>query len=239
MERAAVNLFENGLAKLKITGYSDREMSRKTGELTAMYNPSTIALDYRTDYRIDEFINSTKQSNRYRKARPGGLTIELIFDASLPGNDEAVDDQLASLRALCCEVDPGTGEPYFLRISWGKLQWNGLGYFAGRMATLNVRYVLFDRDGTPLRAQASLGVTADESLVLQDSQNGLKAPDDIVLPVPDMSTLPLLAALGALTATLAVGGTDYLGLAYINNLASLSDLAPGQPLRYAEDEGTS
>jgi len=228
-----MKFYELGLSKLKITGYLDREMKRSVGELQAMYNPSSLALDYQTDYRVDEFINSVTQSNQYRKARPGGLTLDLMFDGSLPGNSVPVDDQLTALRELCCEVDPGSGQPYFLQVSWGKLRWNGLGYFAGRMSSLAVRYTLFDRDGTPLRAQASLTLTADESLVLQDAKNSLKAPTQVVLPVPDMTTLPLLvnaASIGAVALNAALNFTDYLVVAYANNLASLSDLAPGDPL---------
>lgn len=237
-----MKFLELGLTKLKIAGYLDREMKRKVGELTAMYNPSSLSLDYQTDFRADEFINSVTQSNQYRRARPGGLTLDLIFDGSLPGNSVPVDQQLAALRELCCEVDPGSGEPYFLQVSWGKLRWNGRGYFAGRMASLSVRYTLFDRDGTPLRAHATLTLSADESLVLQDAKNALKAPTQVVLPVPDMSTLPLLvtaASFGAMAMTAAVGFTDYLAVAYLNNLSSLSDFVPGEPLRLPQSSGES
>lgn len=231
-----------GLSKLKITGFRDREMKHRVGELTAMYNPSSLALDYQTEYRIDDFINSVKQSNHYRKARPGGLTLELIFDGSLPGNSVPVDMQLSALRELVCEVDPGTGEPHFLQVSWGTLRWNGLGYFAGRMTSLAVRYTLFDRDGSPLRAQATLTLSADESLVLQSAQNMLKAPAEIFVPVPDMSTLPLLVSvvsIGALAASVAAGFTDYLAIAYLNNLSSLSDLIAGEPLLFPQSQQES
>lgn len=236
-----MKLMEYGLSKLTITGYLDREMNRRIGQLAAMYNPSTISLSYQTDYRVDEFINSVAQSNRYRKARPGGLTLDLIFDYSLPGNSRSVDEQLAALRELCCEVDPGSGEPYFLKVSWGNLRWNGRGYFAGRMSALTVHYTLFDRDGTPLRAQASLTLTADESLVLQNAEGSLKAPSEVIIPVPDMSTLPLLVSLtslGTLAASAAMN-TDYLTVAYMNNLSSLSDLVPGQPMRFSEESEES
>ncbi|WP_350307146.1 CIS tube protein [Photorhabdus viridis] len=216
-----MGLLDIGLAKLTITAFSDREMKRKKGEIRAMYNPDSIQLNYHTDFTEDLFINRDKEVSKYQKVRPGGLSLELLFDARLPGNTASLDNQLANLRSLCCEVDNANNEPQFLQVRWGKMNWNGNGYFAGRMANLVVNYTLFDRDATPLRAKATLSLTADESLEVQQTSFNPNIADMNIVSVPDVSSLALIAASQEV---------DYLTLAVTNDLNNLDDIQPGKTL---------
>ncbi|MBV4465871.1 hypothetical protein KVG95_21315 [Pseudomonas sp. SWRI79] len=215
-----MGLLDVGLAKLTITAFSDREMKRRVGEIKAMYNPASIQLSYYTDFTENSFINSDVSISSYRKTRPGRLSLELLFDARLPGNNASLDNQLAKLRSLCCEVDSTGNEPRFLQVKWGKMSWNGNGYFAGRMANLVVGYTLFDRDATPLRAKATLSLTADESLEAQQLSFNPSSEMNVVT-VPDVSPLALIAAASAV---------DYLALAVTNGLDNLDDTQPGGTL---------
>ncbi|TMU74682.1 hypothetical protein FGA82_21290 [Pseudomonas fluorescens] len=221
-----MGLLERGLSKLTITAYQDRELRKQIGSLQAMYNPQSIGLSYSTEYASDEYINSTQQSSRYQQVRPGVLDLKLIFDANLPGNHKPIDGQLAQLRALCCSVLAETKETPFVKVEWGKMNWSGQGYYAGRMATMSVNYSLFDRNATPLRAEVALSLSTDESLLLQKSQQGLSAPQIGTIEVPDMCSLALIASI----ASIASSGADYLSLASANDLNSLSDLSPGGTL---------
>jgi hypothetical protein len=221
---------ERGLSKLTISAYQDRELRKRVGSLQAMYNPQSIGLSYSTDYASDEYINRTQQSNRYQHVRPGVLNLNLIFDAQLPGNRTPIDAQLAQLRALCCSVLPETKETPFLKVEWGKMSWNGQGYYAGRMESMSVNYSVFDRNATPLRAEVALSLNTDESLLVQKSQQGLSAPQIGTVVVPDLCSLALIAS----TMT---SGTDYLSLASANDLDSLSDLSPGNTLVVLAESG--
>lgn len=149
------------------------------------------------------------------------MNLELLFDARLPGNSVSLDNQLANLRALCCEVDSNNNEPRFLQVKWGKMSWNGNGYFAGRMANLVLGYTLFDRDATPLRAKANLSLTAEESLEAQQLSFNPSNTDMNIVTVPDVSPLALIAAASAV---------DYLALAVTNDLDNLDDAQPGGTL---------
>jgi hypothetical protein len=217
-----MGLLDVGLAKLTISAFRDKAMQNqnKIGEIKAMYNPASIQLSYHTDFTEDSFINSDTSVSRYRNTRPGWLNLELLFDARLPGNNASLDDQLAKLRWLCCEVDSTNNEPRFLKVEWGKMNWNGSGYFAGRMANLVVGYTLFDRDATPLRAKATLSLTAGESLEAQEQPFNSSSSMNVVT-VPDVSPLALIAAAGAV---------DYLTLAVTNGLDNLDDTQPGGTL---------
>jgi len=225
-----MKLLERALSKLNIKAYQDREGLNAIGAMQAMYNPDSITLNYGAEFSTDSFINSDQQSNRYQRLRQGALNLQLVFDASLPGNKTPVDEQVSRLRALCGEVLPKTSEPPFLRVEWGKMDWNGHGYFAGRMTSLSVRYTLFARDGAPLRAEVALELSADESLQLQKSKQGLNTPTKSRVVVPDSSSLALVA--GTVAAGVGIAGltVDYLSLAFANDLNSLDDIVPGDAL---------
>ena len=229
-----MSLLHRKPTKLTLHAYSDREMTHLSGSLSVMYNPDTVSLDYQTDYTPDLFINTTRQSNRYVQTHPGGLTLELLFDAKMPGNRKPIDRQLAHLRSLCYSVDPANSEPRYLQVKWGKMRWSGKGYFSGRMSSLSVRYTLFERDATPLRATATLVLTADGSLTLQGAEEQLKSPAAAVVSVPDVTSLSQIAKTAGTALT---GGTDYLEVAAENSLDSLDAIRPGQTLRVSARKG--
>ncbi|MCC8421449.1 CIS tube protein [Photorhabdus thracensis] len=226
-----MSLIERNLSRLTLTAFKDREGKTTVGSLQAMYNPDAIQLDYQTRYHQDESVNSASQSSRYVLSQPAGLSLILLFDATMPGNNTPVEKQLATLKALCA-VDASTKVPHFLKIKWGKMRWENKGYFAGRASGLSIDYTLFDRDATPLRASATLSLVADESFVIQATEQQLKSPPVTAVSVTDMLSLPLIA-LGA-GASLA-GGIDYLSLAWQNGLDNLDDFTPGQTLQAKGD----
>ncbi|CAE6749167.1 hypothetical protein R69927_02082 [Paraburkholderia domus] len=223
-----MNVLQRRPAKLTLNAYSDREMTQLSGTLSAMYNPDSVSLDYQTDYRPDLFINTTRQSNRYVQTRPGGLTLDLLFDARMPGNHTPIDRQLTHLRSLCYNVNPADSEPRYLQVRWGQMRWDGRGYFSGRMSSLSIRYTLFERDATPLRATATLVLAADGSLTLQGAEEQLKSPATTVVNVPDATSL---AQITHGVSTALAGGTDYLEVAAENGLDSLDAIFPGQTLQ--------
>ncbi|MBS9423183.1 hypothetical protein [Photorhabdus caribbeanensis] len=226
-----MSLIERSLSKLTLTAFKDREGKISVGSLQAMYNPDGIQLDYQTHYQQDESVNYVRQSSRYTLSQPAGLTLVLLFDATMPGNNIPVETQLETLKTLCA-VDASTNVPHFLKIKWGKMRWENKGYFACRATGLSIHYTLFDRDATPLRASATLSLIADESLVIQATEQQLKSPPVIAVNVTDMLSLPLIA-LGVSAAL--VGGIDYLALARQNDLDNLDDFTPGQTLQAQGD----
>ncbi|KAA1185426.1 hypothetical protein [Photorhabdus heterorhabditis] len=222
-----MSLIERSLSKLTLTAFKDREGKILVGSLQVMYNPDAIQFNYQASYKKEESVTGTYQSNQYVSSQPAGLSLNLLFDASMPGNNTPIETQLAILKTLCA-VDAGTKAPHYLKIKWGKMRWENKGYFACRANGLNIHYTLFDRDATPLRATATLSVVADESFVIQATEQQLKSPPVTAVSVTDMLSLPLIA-LGA-GASLA-GGIDYLSLAWQNGLDNLDDFTPGQTLQ--------
>lgn len=222
-----MSLLERGLSKLTISAWKDREGKIPVGKMSVMYNPESIQLDYRTQYRTEDTINKASQSNNYVLSEPAGLNLNLLFDSQMPGNSTPLETQLAMLKSLCA-VNAGTESPCFLRITWGKMRWENKGWFAGRASDLSINYTLFDRDATPLRATVRLSLVADESFVIQQNERNSKALTTALIDVPDMASLSQLA-IGAST-TLA-SSMDYLSLAWDNDLDNLDDFQPGSVLQ--------
>jgi hypothetical protein len=224
-----MSVLERSLAKLTIRAYHDREMKRRAGAVEAMYNPDTLSLNYRTQYDTNSFINDDRQSSTYVGSSPGGLNLELVFDARMPGNKHPLQRQLEELHELCYGVDPASGEPRFLAVSWGRMPIGGADGrdFTGRATDFAINYTSFDRNGTPLRASVSLALIADASLVLQRALMDLKSPPVALISVTDGSSLPSLATQ---SSAMLKGGMDYLTLADSNDLDSLNAIEPGQTL---------
>lgn len=228
-----VSVLERSLSKLILSAWKDREGKIPAGELSVMYNPDTLRLDYRTRFIVSESINQIEQINDYVMFEPTEINLELVFDARMPGHTIPVETQLATLKSLCA-VDAATQEPYYLKVTWGRMRWENKGYFAGRVSALSVNYTLFDRDATALRATAQLTLVADESFKVQEAENKLQSPDKAWLSVPDLATLPLLAA----HASGILGEhKDYLDLAWENNLDHLDQLIPGETLQASKGGG--
>ncbi|RQR52003.1 hypothetical protein DIE19_28685 [Burkholderia sp. Bp9126] len=228
-----MSILGKGLSKLTIESFTTRELSgwpNKT--LTVMYNPASISLQHGVEYSQVDNVNFDTTYTAVR-VQPGELELELLFDATLPGNTKPIDAQIAELQATCFWLCTETRAPSFLRLSWGHLKWSGMGAFSGVATKMSTRYTLFDRDGTPLRASVNLTLFADPDSEIQEAVQGTAIPTAVMLPVPDLATLPMLAAAAAAaaaaTATVA-GALDYLTLAIENDLDSLSDLAAGGEL---------
>lgn len=245
-------LMEHGLAKLRITAYKRPSNELEPiGSLSAMYNPKTINLSYEAQYEAGSLIGEPETRNRYVKSHPGGLHLDLIFDATLPGNSDSVEAQLKELRRLTMsvyEVSPtassggvtaqgGDSDAYksshmstpHLRVSWGTMQWHEHGYFAGFLSKLSITYTLFDRDGTPLRATAALDLVASTNLTIEDAGLSKFTPPVASVSVPDMSALDLVAGAFELVSAGFVGWS-YLQLAYDNALNNFDDFQPGDIL---------
>ncbi|MDE9518069.1 hypothetical protein KKJ17_10035 [Xenorhabdus bovienii] len=226
-----MSLIERNLSKLTLTAFKDREAKVSVGSLQAMYNPDAIELNYKNDFKPIEAINSLNQSNHYILSQPETLSLVLLFDAAMPGNNTPIETQLATLKSLCA-ADASTHVPHFLRIKWGKMRWENKGYFEGRAEGFRVHYTLFDRDATPLRASVELSLVADKSLVIQSTERQLQSPPAIAVSITDMMSLPLIA-LG--TGKALAGGIDYLTLAWQNGLDNLDDFTPGKTLHAREE----
>jgi hypothetical protein len=67
-------------------------------------------------------------------------------------------------------------QPAFLKISWGNMLWRG-GHFDCRLASLDIVYSLFNRNGEPLRAQLNTKFIEDLSVKKRLAIENKNSPD--------------------------------------------------------------
>ncbi|WP_211445238.1 CIS tube protein [Collimonas humicola] len=238
-----MSLFESSLSKLTIESYKDEKMTKAQylGRFEAMYNPAALDLSYSVQYSETAWINDTEITSGFNRVIPGDLNLELILDATMPGNSAPIDKQLAKLRQLTTPLTLNSsvvannaadaeGTPY-LKVLWGNMQWYDDKYFAGRLASLAVSYTLFDRDGTPLRATARIALKATSNRNSTGVPTAGREIPGTTITLPSASNLALAAMLAASAVLGAAGAIDYLTLAFDNALDCLDDFEPGDVLR--------
>lgn len=228
-----MNPFNRTPVKLRLLAYSNRDRQGTPECMDVMYNPESIMLNCHTEYKPDDFINPNQQSSRYVQTQPEEISLELLFDGHMPGNRRPISDQIADLQALCYDVNPIKGEPRYLRLEWGRMRWMTKRSFDGRLSHFRARYTLFNNRGEPLRAIVTLGLIADESLVLQKGIQNQEAPESTVVSMPDATSLPALVNDVSDSST---NKKDYLTIAMDNDMDSIDATDAGDLIAFTESE---
>jgi LysM repeat protein len=123
--------------------------------LEVQFNPSQLQLGDSARWRPQN--NTTRPSLSYESGDPSTLRLELWFDATRGGGDVEAD-HLRPLKALLqAQVRAGGGRPPS-RPPYVQFAWAGF-RFVGVVTRLDVQYVMFRPDGTPVRAKAMLTLT--------------------------------------------------------------------------------
>ena len=225
------------LEKLTIEAFSDRKRKSSIDSMEAMFNPTTVNQKYAVKYVPTKRLNGIKQAAHFETVLPTTLDLQLLFDGTgvdqiglltLFGSNPTVGERIDTLLKLCYQVKGDTHEPNFLTVTWGQfLKGDNDGGFRGRLANLSIAYQSFNRDGSPLRAQCDLSLTADDDSDRQASAFNLSSPDLTHSKlVRNGDTLPLL--------TSDVYGTSrhIAKVARANDLDQFRALQPGRELLF-------
>jgi hypothetical protein len=230
-----------GLKKLTIKAYSarKRQTSELIGTFEAMFNPTSFSQKYEILYKTRQALNSTDSEKRYLFSMPRELNLKLILDgtgvhqAGLAGSQPTVSERVKDFLYLTYHMKGESHEPTFLLVEWGGQEEGGL-IFSCRLATVNINYTSFTRDGAPLRAELDVVFISDEEATKGLAKEGKQSPDLTHMRiVKSGDTLPLL--------TKEVYGSShlYLRVAQANNLDDFRNLTPGQELYFPPLERSS
>ena len=235
------------LSKLSIESYKNADYQGSKSIVYARYNPGMLDLNYQLEYGSDNYINNSGNYPSYKHSKPGHLVLNLLFDEQLKENAGVnLQNQLYLLRKATSEVSTlGSKEVFscgktvqsatrdvpYLKIKWGDMQWygsNDKGYKC-RLESMSVAYTLFDDGGDPLRANVTLQLLSMENL---DFAKSVTSISQVKVSVPTLSPLSLaaLAAANLAAAASKVVNSDYLDIAYGNDMDSLDSAAPGDEL---------
>jgi len=221
------------LQRLTIRAWSDRDRSAiLPGKFTVQYNPSSLQMSHQNVFEELQGINTSGREARYSHSLSETLSVDLVIDGSgvsdfalvklLGGGSGSVTEQVDEFLELCFYMDGSIHEPKYLRLEWGD---GVLGKFDCRLEGVDINYVSFARDGTPLRAELKVTFISDIEKTKRALLEGKNSPDlTHTRTVTHGDTLPLLCQS-------IYGSAVYcLRVARINGLDNFRDLKPGTEL---------
>lgn len=179
------------LEKLTLVAYASIHTPlRASGNIIAAFNPESITFSNQVNYDASHPVDSPQPRLMFQSQAAGQLNLTLIFDAQQKSQTGSVDEQILYLRTLCMGINKNQ-ETNYLALKWGKMRWSATRSVFWRTQSLTVRFTLFDRDGTPLRAEAELQMipVPNPNEAKQGIEEGLTSK-----VIKDNDLLPVLAA---------------------------------------------
>lgn len=205
----------------------------------AMFNPTELKWSFGIEASMRAAINKSAGPAQYQYTHPETLSLKLYLDgthveytllertylkvASGQPFFSSVRERLNAFRHVAYQYKSDIHEPPHLCLKWGA----AIGQFNCRLRSYEVTYTLFDRDGTPLRAELDIKFIADPK------------PNEVALTEnkqsPDMTHARTVRAgdtLPMLTAAIYGSAEHYLDVARYNDLDNFRSLSPGQQLLF-------
>ena len=200
-------------------------------ELTLQYNPDKVQLDRSVQWK-EAKATGNKSSLEYTKTAPATLSMELIFDTSI--NGENVKKEFVDIFSNA--TMPNVKPPASSEEGKGKeadkqrpqkviFNWPPEFKFVGFIKTLKTSYIMFSEAGVPIRAKVSL--TLQEHETQEKIEHGLgkvegyNLPEVSLVQVQSGQTLSMIAA---------AAGTSAQLLADMNGISNPLDVAAGTML---------
>ena len=221
------------LEKLEITGYSSvkRAKADYVGRFEALFNPETLKQQYAILYGKDQGMNSTGRKVNYSRNRPGELSLKLLLDGTgvdVPGyrhivgaRRKTVAEQIKAFLDLTFRMNGKIHEPNFLVVQWGDL------IFSCRLATVDIVYTSFNRDGTALRAELDISLLGDQEVRKRMAIENKSSPD-----LTHSRVVRSGDSLPQLTREIYGSSRHYLWVARVNRLDDFRRIEPGTTLYF-------
>jgi hypothetical protein len=226
------------LQKLKIHAY--QESTRRPGEFAgtfeAMFNPTSISQKYAISYGKMQSLATTGISANYVGSKPRELKLKLILDGtgvhemgiSQLSKRETVSERVKKFLDVTFRMEGEIHKPLYLTVEWGDMDWGEQTkgqLFLCLLASVEIAYTSFNRDGSPLRAELDVTLISDIEADRRVREEKKTSPDlTHHRIVKSGDTLPLLCK------EIYGSPIHYLRVAQANNLDDFRNLSPGQEL---------
>jgi nucleoid-associated protein YgaU len=216
----------SNLIKLKIEAFSDAAcMQSLNKSINAFINPDSYSLSYAVNYEASKEKQNNAGTQIFTGMGPTGLELEMTLDGTgivpLPAGYSNVEDYIKALKGIVYDYHGTYHRPNYCKVAWNNLQ------FTGVCASFNLKYSLFQPDGTPIRATVKLSFkeNIDFKTKLRLAQSS--SPDlTHVRTVRSGDTLPLMAY------RIYGDSSHYPMVARANNLSRLDAIRPGDELYF-------
>lgn len=212
------------LKKLAIIAYTDPGFTQDAGTYTLQLNPESYRQTHATRYTANDATDAAGVTTKFFNIEPQQLSFEFHLDATGAAQPAiaSVGDEIANFKKVAYTYNGTIHSPNYLEVVWG----SGAQFYC-RLTALDIDYLLFRSDGTPLRAK--LNVTFQQYLSpTQIEQSANKGSPDLTHArvVVAGDTLP------ALCARIYGDARYYLGVAAYNGLSHFRKLVPGSTLYF-------
>lgn len=205
-----------------IVAYPNNKYSGSgSSKCTVKINPSTYSHNHQVNYNNSTAQGAPGTTLKFKGIPPETISFDIHFDATgaIANNKVPVKTQLDQFKKVCFNYNGSIHEPNYLIVSWGSL------VFKCKLTSLDISYTLFKKDGTPLRAKASVKFeeAVDANLIAKEANP--KSPDlTHLITVREGDTLPNICY--------KVYGEPgyYLEVARYNNVVNFRNLVPGSKL---------
>lgn len=211
------------LEKMAITAFSDPKFSQKIDTFTVQINPESYKHSHNTEYTANDSTDTAGVTKKFYVQSPQEVSFSFYLDGTgIVAGVTNVATAIKNFKTLIYSYNGNIHSPNYVQLSWGA------GFtFNCRLESLDIDYLLFKPDGTPLRAK--LDVNFVEYL----------SPDEIVKRSqknsPDMTHLRIVQAgdtLPQMCYTIYGDSKYYWAVAEFNGLDHFRQLQPGSSLLF-------
>ena len=212
--------------KLQIIKCSSDEsgtVSETSTKYSVMLNPKEYGNSKQISYSNKPSFGQIGSDNKFISIPPANLDFNFTIDGTgaIPKDESGgvvvvVQDNIKLLESTVYQYDGSQHQPGIVKIIWGSL------LYYGKLKTMTLKYTLFKKDGTPLRAEVSLSFVNYIGEAEEKKRKNNQSPDmtHIVL-IKDGDSLPLLCQ------KIYKNSAYYTDVAKANNIINFRKLKPG------------
>jgi hypothetical protein len=141
-------------------------------QVHAQYNPKELQVDKSIPWKANPQANKSPEKGiqlEFTGAEGRTMTVEMLFD----GYEEtkSVARPIADLNKLASPLEPGNTDENKRRPHLCVVKWGTNPAFRCVIESLSVKYTMFARDGTPLRAIATVKLKEADVVQMAKSDN--------------------------------------------------------------------
>lgn len=196
-----------------------------------MFNPENFSETFNIVYNQEQPIGSVSREQKFHRQAPRTFTFEFLIDGTGASGDKREVIAEIELFKKTVEFKGDQHRPSYLLLVWG------VHVVTAVLVNLQIRYTLFRKNGTPLRAVLTATFREHTERVLQVLKQALQSPDLTTRrTVQTGDKLPLLSYKVYDTPR------HYLEVARANGLTNFRKLRAGTELDFppvAKTNGTT
>jgi hypothetical protein len=162
-----------------LTGFVNASLTieGQTDPIKCWFNPKEYTIEKQNAWKVDPVVGTDLPLAQFTGGQPRKLKLNLFFDSTDNPKLDVADVTNQLFKAMEIQASLGaaraknSGRPPMITFTWG-----GTPTFKAVADSLSVQYLLFDSNGTPLRAQAAISLIQADKAMDKSSGKGASKP---------------------------------------------------------------